>query len=113
MQISRFLLEVDPSYSWDKWRVWASARYFSKQYANLSNALYFKGWWETFGGVNYNMNKNIGFGLTVINPLNQRGAKGTINGAELITDPSPYYDRMLTSSYIRPFTVEGSINIKF
>lgn len=111
--ISKVLMEIDPSYSYKKWRLWGSARYFSKQFANLTNQLYFKGWWETFAGTNYQANKNIGVGLTVVNLLSQNGAKGTINGAELITDPSPYYNRVMTASYIRPFTVEASINFKF
>lgn len=111
--ISKMLMEVDPSYEFKKWKIWGSARYFSKQFANLTNALYFKGWWETFAGVNYQAKKNIGLGLTVVNILNQNGAKGTINGAELITDPSPYYNQVLTSSYIRPFTVEASLNFNF
>jgi len=111
--ISKVLMEIDPSYEFKKWKVWGSARFFSKQFANLTNALYFKGWWETFAGVNYQAKKNIGLGLTVVNILNQNGAKGTINGAELITDPTPYYNSVLTSSYIRPFTVEASVNFKF
>ncbi|RZM15278.1 MAG: TonB-dependent receptor [Pedobacter sp.] len=111
--VSKVLMEIDPSYSFNKWKIWGSARFFSKQYANLTNALYFKGWWETFAGVNFQAKKNIGVGLTVVNILNQNGAKGTINGAELITDPSLYYNRVLTSAFIRPFTVEGSMNFKF
>jgi len=111
--VSKTLMEIDPSYEFKKWKVWGSARYFSNQFANLTNALYFKGWWETFAGVNYQAKKNIGLGLTVVNILNQNGAKGTINGAELITDPTPYYNSVLTSSYIRPFTVEVAVNFKF
>ncbi len=111
--VSKVLMEIDPSYSFKQWKVWGSARYFSKQYANLTNALFFKGWWETFAGVNFQAKKNIGLGLTVVNILNQNGAKGTINGAELISDPSLYYGRVLTSQFIRPFTVEASLNFKF
>ncbi|MCT3918527.1 TonB-dependent receptor [Elizabethkingia anophelis] len=111
--IAKVLMEIDPSYTIDKWKFWASFRYFSKQYANLTNVLYFAPRWETFGGVNYTLNKNISVGATVINFLNQRGASGTINGAELITDPSPYYGRLLTGSYIMPFSVQLSTNINF
>lgn len=111
--ISKVLMEIDPSYTYKKLKFWGSARFFSKQFANLTNQLYFKGWWETFAGVNYQMKKNVGLGLTVVNILNQNGAKGTINGAELITDPEPYYNQVLTSAYIRPFTVEASINFNF
>ncbi len=112
-QISKVLMEIDPSYTYKDWRLWASFRYFSRQYANLTNALYFADRWETFGGINYKLNDNISFGATVVNFLNQRGAKGTINGAELITDPTPYYGRLLSGSYIRPFTVQASVNINF
>ncbi|PQA93148.1 TonB-dependent receptor [Chryseobacterium shigense] len=111
--VAKVLMEIDPSYTIDKWRFWASFRYFSKQYANLTNALYFAPRWETFGGVNYTVNKNINVGATVINFLNQRGASGTINGAELITDASPYYGKLLTGTYIMPLTGQFSISFNF
>lgn len=111
--VAKVLMEVDPSYTVDKWRFWASFRYFSKQYANLTNALYFAPRWETFGGVSYTVNKNINVGVTVINFLNQRGASGTINGAELITDASPYYGKLLTGTYIMPLTGQFSVSFNF
>lgn len=111
--VSKVLMEIDPSYTIDKWRFWASFRYFSKQYANLTNALYFAPRWETFGGISYTVNKNINVGATVINFLNQRGASGTINGAELITDASKYYGRMLTGTYIMPLTGQFSVSFNF
>ncbi|MGM8361946.1 TonB-dependent receptor [Flavobacterium sp. ARAG 55.4] len=113
LEISKVLMEIDPSYSYNKWKLWASFRYFSKQYANLTNALFFQPRWETFGGLNYKYNDHLNFGATFINFLNQRGAKGTINGAELITEPSAYYGKLLTGSYILPFTAQLSVNINF
>ncbi len=113
LEISKVLMEIDPSYTYKNFKVWASFRYFSKQYANLTNALYFAPRWETFGGVNYKINKHFDIGLTAVNFLNQTGAKGTINGAELITDASAYYDQLLVGSYIRPFTLEASLNFRF
>lgn len=111
--ISKVLMEIDPSYTFNKWKVWASFRYFSKQFANLTNVLYFAPRWETFGGANYTVNKNLNVGATVINFLNQRGASGTINGAELITDASPYYGKLLTGNYIMPLTFQLSVNFNF
>lgn len=113
LEISKMLMEIDPSYTYKDFKVWASFRYFSKQFANLTNALYFAARWETFGGLNYKINKHFDLGLTAVNFLNQTGAKGTINGAELITDASAYYNQLLVGSYIRPFTVEASLNFKF
>ncbi|WP_338733029.1 TonB-dependent receptor [Mangrovimonas cancribranchiae] len=113
LEISKVLMEIDPSYTIDKWRFWASFRYFSEQYANINNALYFAPRWENFGGINYQYNNHVSFGATVVNFLNQTGAKGTINGAELINDASQYYGRLLTGSYIRPFTVQLSANFNF
>lgn len=113
LEISKTLMEIDPSYQYKDFRIWASFRYFSKQFANLTNALYFAARWETFGGVNYKINDHFDLGLTAVNFLNQRGAKGTINGAELITDPSPYYGQIMAGSYIRPFTLEASLNFRF
>ncbi|WP_304132269.1 hypothetical protein, partial [Mesonia mobilis] len=53
------------------------------------------------------------FGATVVNFLNQTGAKGTINGAELINDASQFYGSVLSGSYIRPFTVQLSASFNF
>jgi len=111
---SKILIEVDPSYNLTKdLRVWSSFRYFGKQTANLSNALYFNGRWETFGGLNWALNKNINLGATVINLLNQTGAKGSISGAELITDASRYQNFLMAGQYLRPFTVEFSLGARF
>ncbi|OPC66436.1 TonB-dependent receptor [Elizabethkingia bruuniana] len=111
--VSKVLMEIDPSYTYNKWKIWASFRYFSKQFANLTNVLYFAPRWETFGGISYDISKKINLGATVINFFNQRGASGTINGAELITDASPYYGRILSGSYIMPLTFQFTINFNF
>ena len=81
-EIPKVLIELDPSYNITKdLKVWASFRYFSKTYANIKNAYYFNGRWETFGGINWNVNKHLSLSGTVINFLNQTGAKGSISGA--------------------------------
>ena len=107
-------MEIDPSYTFgkdDKWRVWASFRYYSKQFANLTNVLYFEPHWETFGGVDFNLNKNVKLSGQIVNFFNQRGAKGTINGADLITDPTPYYGTIMTGSYIMPLSGRFTVTV--
>lgn len=111
--ISKVLMEIDPSYTYKDFKFWASFRYFSKQYANLTNVLFFAPRWETFGGINYKINDHFDIGATVVNFLNQRGVSGSISGSELITDPTPYNDRLMVGTFIRPFTVEASINFRF
>jgi len=113
--VSKVLIEIDPSYQWDKVRIWASARYFSKEYANLTNSLSFKGRWETFAGVNYNVNKNLEISASAVNLLNQRGAQGTISGADLFTEAEAknMEGAILSGTYIRPFTVEFGLKYKF
>lgn len=111
--MSKVLIELDPSYSWDKWRVFLNFRYFSKQYINKTNTLYFNGWWETFGGLSYNMNKKINFTLNVVNLFNQSGATGSISAADLVTDTSNYKNYLMSGSYIRPFEVNLSTTINF
>lgn len=115
-EIPKILIELDPSYYITKdLKVWASFRYFSKTYANINNAYYFNGRWETFGGVNWTVNKYLSLSGTVINFLNQTGAKGSISGAELVEkdQASQYNGHWMAGSYIRPFTVEFSASIKF
>ncbi len=104
--LSKTELEIEPSYRFSKWRVWLSARYFSKQYINKTNSLYFNGRWETFGGVDFQLNKHINFAASIVNILNQKGASGTIPAADLITDPSLYKNYVMAGTFIRPFTFE-------
>lgn len=113
--VSKVLIEIDPSYQWRGLRVWASARYFSKEYANLTNSLSFKGRWETFAGATYTLNDNLEFNATVVNLLNQRGAQGTISGADLFTQEEAQQldGAVLSGTYIRPFTVEFGVKYKF
>ena len=115
-EIPQILVELDPSYNvTDDIRLWLSFRYFGKTYANLTNALYFNGRWETFGGVTWNVNKQLTVGATVVNILNQKGASGTINGAELLgkDEADKYKNYYMSGNYLRPFTVEFSATFNF
>lgn len=111
--VSKIIVELDPSYSFDKFRIWTSFRYQSKQYINRTNSLYFNGRWETFAGISYNMNKHISLSANFVNLLNQKGASGKISAADLVEDGSSYKNYLMAGNYIRPFTVEFSANIKF
>lgn len=115
-EIPQVIVEIDPSYMVTKdLKIWTSFRYFSKTYANINDAYYFNGRWETFGGLNWQVNKQLSLGCTVVNFLNQTGAKGSIAGAELVTkdEASKYAGTVMAGSYIRPFTVEFSASLKF
>ncbi len=110
--ISRILLEIDPSYTWEKWKVWASCRYYSRQYANKLNNVWFNGHWETFAGVQFRQ-KRMTYSLNAINLLNQTGANGTIDVADTITDNSILQGYLTAGTFIRPFTIELSAKIEF
>ena len=115
-EIPQILAEIDPSYQiTPDLRLWLSFRYFGKTYANLTDALYFKGRWETFGGVNWTVNKHLTLGASVVNFLNQKGASGTINGTELLgkEEAAKYNNYTMSGNYLRPFTLELSASIKF
>lgn len=114
-EIPQTIIELDPSYNITKdLRLWLSFRYFGKTYANLQEALYFNGRWETFGGIDWNVNKHLSLNLSVINFLNEKGANGTICGSELITkeDAAQFAGRYMSGSYLRPFTMEIGAKIK-
>ncbi len=113
--IQKVLFEIDPSYTFwnNRMNVWLSARYFSKQYANLTNVLYFAPHWETFGGVGFKINKHLNVGVSVTNILNQRGASGSIQGSQLVTDPTPFYNTVVVGSYIIPFTIGFNLDFNF
>ena len=111
--LSKMELEIEPSYRFGDWRVWLSARYFSKQYINKTNSLYFNGRWETFGGVDYRLSRHISFAASVVNILNQKGASGKIPAADLITDPSIYTNYVMAGTFIRPLTFEFTTKLSF
>jgi hypothetical protein len=81
---------------------------------NKTNTLYFKGRWETFGGIDYTLNKHVSFALNVVNILNVKGASGNIPAADLATDVSAYqHHYLMAGNYIRPFTLELKTSLKF
>lgn len=52
-EIPQYIVELDPAYMvTPDLKVWASFRYQGKRYANINEAYYFNGYWESFGGVN-------------------------------------------------------------
>lgn len=113
--VSKTIIEIDPSYSFGKFKVWGSARYFSKEYANYPNTLIFAGRWETFAGLDFKYDKNINFSISAVNLLNQSGAQGSISGTNTTTAEQAValYDKPLSGTYIRPFTIEFKTKIKF
>lgn len=111
--ISKTIVELDPSYSFWKLRLWGSFRYQSKQYINKTNTLYFDGRWETFAGIDYKLNDKLSFDVNFINLLNQKGCSGSINAADLLDDVSAYKNCLMAGEYIRPFTVEFSVHLNF
>ena len=111
--ISRVELEIDPSYSYKAWRVWLSARYFSRQYASRTNLAYFNGRWETFGGVEVKVIPNLKLSLNVVNWLFQTGPKGSIDSVDTISDPAQLCGILMSGKYMRPFEVNLSVAYKF
>lgn len=112
-RISKVEIELEPSYQYDKWRFWVSARYYSKKYINITNSLYLNPRWETFGGVDYAWNDHVSFSVSMVNFLNQTGAAAGMQEASLATDITPYRNYLTSGSYIRPFTVEFSTKLSF
>ena len=111
--ISQLMLEIDPSYTWKQFRVWASARYYSRQYVSRTNLAYFAGHWETFAGVDWNIMDSLKLSVNFVNLLLQNGAKGSIDVADTITDASVLQNLVMSGSYIRPFTVDFMLTYKF
>ena len=111
--ISQWMFEIDPSYSWKKFKVWASARYYSRQYVSRTNLAYFAGHWETFAGVDWKITEPLKLSVNFVNLLCQNGAKGSIDVADTITDSSVLNNYVMSGSYIRPFTIDFMLTYKF
>lgn len=113
--VSKFLLELDPSYSFSKYRVWASFRYFSKQAAVMPGTMFFPSRWETFAGIDYQATKKVSFSLNMTNLFNQTGAQGRIIGTNTLQDyeMADYLGKTVNGTFIRPFTVDLKMKIAF
>lgn len=113
--LSKVLIEIDPSYYiFDRnVRIWASARYFSKQYGNKTNTISYKGWWETFAGIDWHVNRYLDLKCQLCNVLNQKGVQGSLIGGEQITDESQMIGRGFVAEQIRPRAFEISASFKF
>lgn len=111
--ISQYMAEFDPSYTWKRYRVWASVRYYSRQYASRNNLAWFNGHFETFAGVDAGFGKRSKVSLNLVNVLWQNGAKGSLDIVDTVEDASILQDYLIAGTYIRPFTVELSYTFKF
>lgn len=111
--ISKVMMEIDPSYKWKDWRVWGSARYYSRQYVSRTNYAYFNGRWETFGGLDWDWRKDLKVSLSFVNLLQQGGVKGSIDIADTIDDESALAGYVMAGTFIRPFQVDLSVTYKF
>lgn len=113
VKISRVRVEIDPSYSWDKWKVGANIRYFSRQYASRNNLAYFNGHFETFGSVDYSITKRSKLSLHIVNMLFQKGASGSISIADKAQSEEELTNLLLCGTYIRPFSVDLGYTFRF
>ncbi len=111
--ISKVMLELNPSYRWQKVRAWASVRYFSRQYASRTNLAWFNGHWETFAGVDCDVLKSLKLSVNAVNFLFQNGSKGSMDIADTITDSSALKGYLMSGTYIRPFSVDFTLTYSF
>ena len=112
--ISKVLMEIDPSYSINKFRFGLNFRYFSKQYVSLTNQFFIEPRWESFFSSSYDINKHFNLGFNVVNIFNQTGASTSIANSEVpYTNIQDAEGTLVTGSYIRPLTFEFQLNFKF
>jgi hypothetical protein len=104
-------LEMEPSFETGRWRFWASARFYGKQYVNLTNSLYFNSHWETFAGTDFSPGEKVRLSVNVVNFLNQIGASAGIQAASLATDPTPFKNYLTSGTYLRPFALEFALHL--
>ena len=111
--ISRLMIEFDPSYKWNNVRAWVSVRYASRQFVSRTNLAWFSGHFETFAGADWDITSNHRISLNLVNLLMQSGAKGSIDIADTIDNPSALVGYVMAGSYIRPFTIDLSYTYRF
>lgn len=113
--LSKVLIEIDPSYYFfnRSVRLWGSARYFGKQYGNKTNTVSYKGWWETFAGIDWTVNRHVDLKVQMCNLLNYKGVTGSMIGADQVTDENQFIDNYFVAEQIRPRAVEFTASFKF
>ncbi|PKQ66006.1 hypothetical protein BZG01_12680 [Labilibaculum manganireducens] len=113
-ELSKVLMEIDPSYSFmnGAMRLWFSLRYFGEQNANATNQYFYEPRWENFGGLEYRLSRKAMLKFQVTNFLDQKGVKGQMQGADQITDDR-FVGRSVVAGSIRPRTFELSLDLKF
>ena len=112
--ISKVLMEIDPSYSINKFRFGLNFRYFSKQYVSPTNQFFVEPRWESFFSSSYEINKHLNLGFNVVNIFNQTGASTSIANSEIPYDNIQDAEgSLVTGSYIRPLTFELQLNFRF
>jgi len=119
--VPNWTLELDPSYRIDKakMRIWASFRYYSETNGSIMNSIIFQPHWETFGGVDWHLNKVLSLGCNVENIFNQLGLNGSVGGSEFMTKSqvnalaATSGGIPMTGNYLRPLTFNFTAQIKF
>ena len=107
-------MEIDPSYSINKFRFGLNFRYFSKQYVSPTNQFFVEPRWESFFSSSYEINKHLNLGFNVVNIFNQTGASTSIANSEIPYDNIQDAEgSLVTGSYIRPLTFELQLNFRF
>lgn len=119
--VPNWTIELDPSYLIEngKIRLWTSFRYYSKTMGSIMNSIEFQSHWETFGGVDWHLNKMFTLGFNVENILNQSGLTGSVGGSEFLTKSevdalaAKQGGLAMTGDYLRPLTFNFTAQIKF
>ena len=112
--VPKLILELNPSYNYKRFNVWASVRYSGRMMVNMTNSLFHAGRWESFGGVGFKVNDKLSLAINLTNFLNQKGASGSIPSASLLRkeDMGDKYENIPVIGYfVRPFTAEFSIRL--
>ena len=100
-------------------RIWASFRYYSETNGSIMNSIIFQPHWETFGGVDWHLNKVLSLGCNVENIFNQLGLNGSVGGSEFMTKSqvnalaATSGGIPMTGNYLRPLTFNFTAQIKF
>lgn len=112
--VPKQIVELNPSYTYKRFNVWASIRYSGRRMVNMTNSLFHAGRWDSFGGVGFKVNDRLSLAVNLTNFLNQKGASGSIPSASLLRkeDVGEKYENIpVLGSFVRPFTAEFSVKL--
>jgi len=113
--ISKVIVELNPSYRFykNRFKLWMTARYYSKRAVTNSNDFFLAADWELYGGINYKVTKKLKVALTGTNLLNTILTQGVLVGRYNAVAGDQLYGRPQAAGLFLRRSFKLTLNYRF